>query len=497
MVFFSELKDRTVLDSNGNLIGNLVDMIFVDGEKYAPISHIIYVGDDKYRKKVSWEMVKELAIQPGSESKGISIMLNKQRQELNPKFEDEKEFLVSSLLDKQIIDVDGLKVVRVNDIQLAKVDKFFSIVGVCVGTKSMLRRLGFSWLTKFLIPRAREKTILWESVESLDKELHTIHVKMKRSKIGNLHPSEIVDIMEDLSQRERTLIFNALDADKAAKTLAEAGPEIIESFFKDIKTHRIISILEHMSPDHAADIISVMPDEQGKHILEMMGEESRHKIKEILNYPEESAGALMRTDYIAIPSEFTAQKVINLIRQTKPSSEMMYRLYVVDRKHHLLGVLTIRALLLAEPEQQVTLFMKQNIIKVKVDSRKEDIARALSKYNLFVLPVVDALNTLKGVVTADDVLTELIPKSWKKRGSRLRRYRYGQEPGQKATGQSFGKDKGAGLLVNTSDPEKSQSAAGSANDAQTSENAADEAAEPASDPLPETENEEKHEKSAE
>jgi magnesium transporter len=493
MVFFSELKDRDVLDSSGNTIGNLIDMIFVDGEKYAPISHIIYVGDDKYRKKVSWETVKELAIQPGSESKGISIMLNKQRQELNPKFEDEKEFLVSSLLDKQIIDVDGLKVVRVNDIQLAKVDKFFSIVGVCVGTKSMIRRLGFSWLTKFLVSRAKEKIILWESVESLDKDLHTIHVKMKRSKIGNLHPSEIVDIMEDLSQRERTLIFNALDADKAAKTLAEAGPEIIESFFKDIKTHRIISILEHMSPDHAADIISVMPNEQGKHILEMMREDSRHKIKEILNYPEESAGALMRTDYIAIPNEFTAQKVINLIRQTKPSSEMMYRLYVVDKKHHLLGVLTIRALLLAEPEQKVTEFMKQNIIKVKVDSRKEDIARALSKYNLFVLPVVDALNTLKGVVTADDVLTELIPKSWKKRGSRIRRYRYGQEPGQKALLQNASKaEKGAELLVNTADAEKVQNSVASSDEPAS----ANEAANPADDPASETK-EEKHTKSAE
>jgi magnesium transporter len=258
MVFYSDIKGRQVIDSVGEEVGRLVDLIFVDGEKFAAISHIIYVGDDRYRKKVVWESVKELA----GDGTRLRLILNKARADLKPQFEDEKELLVGSLLDKQIIDIDGLKVVRVNDVHLAKVDRFFSVVGVCVGGKSFVRRLGIPWVSRYLMPKAEERMIPWDSVEPLDRDLHSIHVKMQRTKIGKLHPSEIADIMEDLSQRERALIFNSLDADKAAKTLFESNEEVREAFLKDMKTHRIINILEHMSPDQAADMLSLMPKER-------------------------------------------------------------------------------------------------------------------------------------------------------------------------------------------------------------------------------------------
>jgi magnesium transporter len=158
-------------------------------------------------------------------------------------------------------------------------------------------------------------------------------------------------------------------------------------------------------------------------LLRMMHDDARHKIREILRYPEESAGSMMRTDFIAIPNHYTADKVMQLIRHTKPSSEMMYRLYVVDERHKLLGVLTIRGLLLAQPDEIVTAFMKQKIIKIKVDATKDMMAQALSKYNLFVLPVVDELNMLKGVITADDILEEVIPKKWHKNRHRFKRTR--------------------------------------------------------------------------
>jgi magnesium transporter len=420
MVFYSELRDKDVYDSEGTKVGSLVDMIFVDGERYAHVSHIIYIGDDRYRKKVSFELIKELAI---DEHGRKEIRLNKERQVINPQFEDEKDLRVGSLLDKQIIDIDGLKVVRVNDLELAKIDKAFSIVGVCVGGKSFIRRLGLPWLTGLLQKKAKERVIPWGSVEPLDKSLHSIHVKLKRTKIGKLHPSEIADIMEDLSLRERALIFSSLDTGKAAMTLVEANEEVQESFLKDEKTHRILMVLEHMSPDQTADILSMMPKEKAEELIGMMRDEEKHKVREILGYHEESAGGLMRTDYIAIPDDYTAEKVINLIRQTKPESELLYRLYVVDKRHKLLGVLTIKSLILAQPDELVTGFMRHNILKIKVDAPKEEVAKALSMYSLFALPVVDELNTLKGVVTADDVLEELIPKKWQKRRMRFKRTR--------------------------------------------------------------------------
>ncbi|MEM4267680.1 MAG: CBS domain-containing protein [Candidatus Woesearchaeota archaeon] len=414
MVFFSEILRKDIVDSNGKHVGKLADLIFIDGEKTAQISHLVYVSDDKYRKKIPWGLVKELTALKEQRHAEIKIVLNVQKDNIRPLFEDEKEWLVSKLLDKQIIDIDGLKVVRVNDVHLSKADGHFSIVGVCVGMKSFVRRLGLGALTRWLMPEVKEKIIPWDSVEPLDKDLHNLHVSLKRTKIDRLHPSEIADIMEELSQRERVLIFNSLEPSKAAKTLVEATPRIQQTFIKNLKIHRIVSILERITPDQAADIISLMPQSRSEKILAMMHEDHRQKVQEILKYPLESGGALMRTDYIAIPDDYTAHKIMELIRRTKPSSEMLYRLYVVDKKHHLLGVLTIRTLLLAEPKQKVTEFMKQNIIKVKVDTPKEDIAKALAKYNLFVLPVVDEFNILRGVVTADDVLSEVMPKSWRK-----------------------------------------------------------------------------------
>jgi magnesium transporter len=423
MVYFSQLKGRSVYDSKGRSIGTTADLAFTDGEKYAEICHLIYSSREKYRKKIPWGFVKEIKDNPQTKGIDADIYLNAPESELNPTFEGENEFLVSRLVDKQIIDVDGVKVVRVNDVLLGKIEQSFCIVAVCVGAKSFIRSLTGERLGDIIGSRITEHIIPWEFVEPLDPEIQRLHIKLKRSKIADLHPADIADLMEDLTYKERELIFNALDKDKAAKTIIESEPDVQKSFLKTMKVNSILEILENIPPNHAADILSVMPEQMRHDILKLMSRDAARSIREIMGYPDVSVGSIMHTEFVAVPSDYTAQKAIELLRKVKPSSDKMYRIYVVDNEQKLVGFLPLGTLVTAPAKEKIHNLMKTKIVKLTTKTSKQDAAKALSKYNLFVVPVVDENNFLKGVVKAEDVISEVMPKSWKKRRFVARRTR--------------------------------------------------------------------------
>ena len=415
MVYFSQLKGRRVYDSEGSQIGMTADLCFTDGEKYAEISHLIYSSRNRYRKKIPWRFVKEIKDSPGTSRLEADIYLNAPESELNPTFEQEKELLVSKLVDKQIIDVDGIKVVRVNDVLLGKIEDSFCIVAVCVGAKSFIRSLAGEKLGELVSSKISEHIIPWEFVEPLDPEIQRLHIKLKRSKIADLHPADIADLMQDLTYKERELIFNSLDKEKAAKTIIESEPEVQKSFLKTMKFNSILEILENIPPNHAADILSVMPEHMRSDIMRHMSRDIARPIREIMGYPDMSVGSIMHTEFVAVPSDYTAQKAIELLRKIKPASDKMYRIYVVDREQKLVGFLPLSSLVTAPAKERIEGLMKTKIVKLTTKTSKQDAASALSKYNLFVVPVVDENNYLKGVVKADDVIGEMMPKSWKRR----------------------------------------------------------------------------------
>jgi sporulation protein YlmC with PRC-barrel domain/CBS domain-containing protein len=415
MVYFSQLQGRPVYDSNGKNIGILRDLIFIDGEKFAEISHLIYCAKDNWRRKIPWKFVKELSDKNDNKKMDIDIHLNTPENELEPTFEREKELLVSKIVDKQIIDVDGVKVVRVNDVLLGKIEETFSIAAVCVGAKSFMRSLAGERIGEAMSSGVKENIIPWEFVEPLDPEIQKLHIKLKRSKIEKLHPADIADLMEDLTYQERELIFNNLDKDKAAQTIIESEPEFQKSFLKTMKLNSIVEILENIPLNHAADILSIIPDYMKNDIVNNLSKETAKKIKEIMKYPEASVGSIMHTDFFSIPNSYTAEETINLLRKIKPASELMYRIYITDADQKLVGFLPLRTLVTAPANEKVENLMKTKIIKLTVFTSKQDAAIALAKYNIFVLPVVDENNVLKGVLKADDVISEVIPRSWKVR----------------------------------------------------------------------------------
>lgn len=414
MVYYSELKGRPVYDSNKKKLGVLSDLVFVDGLEYAEVTHLLYSDEEKYNRKIRFSLVEEFKEEKNRRKGEIVIKLSQPAEKINPFFLKNEELLVGEIVDKQVVDVSGAKIVRVNDVLLGKVGSKFCVVAVAVGKRSFMARLGASSLVNSLPVKLKEHIIRWESVESLEPKLHDIHLKIQKNKITDLHPEDIADVMEDMSHKERVLIFKTLDKDVAAQTLIGAEPEVTQSVFKSLKIGRIRDLLEDIPPDQAADIISLMDSAERDGLLTAMRPGRAGEIRKILGYHPESAGALMDTEFIAVPGTNTAQETIDLLRKLAPSSDKIYHLYVVDKQDKLLGVLSIRRLITAPPEKKVSDLMKKEVIHVNLATSKEDIAKTITRYDIFVLPVVDENSVIKGVVTADDVLTEVMPEEWRR-----------------------------------------------------------------------------------
>lgn len=415
MVFLSELLGKPVLDSTGKELGILYDLIFQDGSNIAPITHFVYRCQEKYKKRLPWKYVKGLK-QVHEQKTIFSLLLNASSQELEPAFVHENDLLARELLDKQIIDVSGLKVVRVNDVLLNKIDEQFAITGVCVGLASFLRRLGFEKEGLFgqhLFQVAKEKIISWKYVEPLTTDTQNVHLREAGNKIAELHPGDIADLMEELNPKERILIFNKLDKQTAAKTLIEADEAVQESFFKGAKIQRIIDLLESLPASRAADLLRIMDEEAVKKILAQVRQDTAAKITDVLKYQEDTAGGLMRTEVFILVDEDTTQKALQKIRKERP--EQVQVLHIVDKENHLVGTVSMRSLLTAKPRAVLKDFMRKDPIALPLTALKEDIATALEKYNYVTLPVIDQENKLHGIITADDVLSEIIPESWMKR----------------------------------------------------------------------------------
>jgi len=414
MVYFSQLTNRCIFDNNNECLGKLIDLVFLDGKNYAQITYLVYRDENNYKKKIAWSFVKEFKEGTNEKDDKLCIYLNSSIDEVTPFFLKQKESLVGDILDKQVIDVNGVKVVRVNDLILGKVDNMFCIVAVCVGATSFVRRLGIPKLSGLASTGIKDHVIPWKSVERLEPAFHDLHLKVQRDKIEDLHPEDIADIMEDVSPSERILIFNSLDERKAAKTLLKSEKGIRGHVLKSFKLKKIMDLLENIPTDHAADIISLMPVKRGEDILNAMDKKVAAKIRKILNYFPKSVGSLMKTEFISVPTNNTARQTINSLRKTNPPSGTAYHIYVVDKDKHLIGVLPVRALLIANPASKVEEIMNKRVIYVRDHSSKETAARLMARYDLFVLPVVDKDNILRGLIKSDDVLNEYIPERLKR-----------------------------------------------------------------------------------
>jgi CBS domain-containing protein/sporulation protein YlmC with PRC-barrel domain len=412
MQFLTKVLGRTVFDSIGEAVGKVRDVLVTPAEPL-PIVSALVIGNGR-QSIVPWRQVRE-------EVERFSLPVRKDRAaEYRPG--DDDIWLKRDVLDRQIVDVHDYKVVRVNDVRFVEAPGEVRLLGVDASTRGLLRELGVEWVANLLRMAFRkpvpERIIAWNDVETLEQAAGPIKLKIPLQKLARLHPADIADIIEQMNPMQRADVIESLDVETAADVLPEASPEIQAEIIEDIDPERASDILEEMDPDEAADILGDLPEERTEELLKEMEPDEAEDVRELLEYEDETAGGLMTTDYVAIAEDMTAQGTINFLRDLAPDAETIYYIYVVSQDNMLVGVLSLRDLIVAQPETLIKEFMVTRVIHVHPEASLREAAELFQKYNLLAVPVVDFDSELKGIITVDDMLENIPAEAWRGRPGR-------------------------------------------------------------------------------
>ncbi|VAX30720.1 Mg/Co/Ni transporter MgtE, CBS domain-containing [hydrothermal vent metagenome] len=321
------------------------------------------------------------------------------------------------------MDATGAKVVRVNDIKLEGFEGKAVLVAVDVGMRGILRRLGierqgneFFKLFRIELPH---NLISWTYIQPLEPKLKTIALTVPRQMVANLHPADIAEIISSVSREEGTSLFTDLDLKTAAETLSELEPDVQASIITEMEPEKASDIIEEMPPDEAADILGDLPTEKMKALLESIDQEDAEDIQELLEHEENTAGGLMTNEFIAYEPEIKVSEAIERFKRDAAEIETIYYIYVIDPDEKLLGVLSLRELLLADPEKTLSDIMVTNLKTLNPEDDENIVAAAISKYNLAAIPVVDNDNVLLGIVTMDDIIDRILPPKAKRKRKKV------------------------------------------------------------------------------
>ncbi len=327
--------------------------------------------------------------------------------------------LERDLLDQQIIDVHGRKVVRVNDVDIQKdlSDHHLALklAAVDVGARGAVRRLLKGVVPgaalRALLRRIPERMIPWEFVDLIETDpARRVKLKISHDRLAKLHPADIADIVEELAPAEREAVFETLDEEVAAEALEEIQPKLQVSIVESLDSDRAADIVEEMDPDAAADLLGDLPEERSQQILEEMEPEQREEVSELLEFEENTAAGRMTTEYLALPSSAKVADAIERMRNFEGGIESLSTIYLLDESARLVGAVPLSKLVLAAQETPLMSLTSEPIISCTAGCREKDVAETFDKYNLLTLPVVDAEGKLTGVITADDVISLLRAK---------------------------------------------------------------------------------------
>ncbi len=425
MIFLTTLLRKSVYDSEGKRLGTPRDL-YVTLDETFPVVNALVVrsAPGNHDLIIPWSQVHSLE-EP-------QIYLTVKRSQLVTYTPPADALLLGrDILDKQIVDTQGFRVVKVNDLKLAQIKKTARLVGVDISLSGLLRRLGIlaplELLGQVLPVRFSERTITWNYVEPIQVQKLTgqlapalattgagasgvvsqVQLNVSHNKLADLHPADIADILEQLDVEEAGAVLESLSDETAADTLNEVEAPLQSELLSGLDPERASDLLEALAPDDAADILAEIPQDEAERLLSLMPAEEAQPIRELLRYGAETAGGIMTTEVLPLSEHLTAEEALAYLRQHSEHLEMIYNLYIVDDEHHLVGVVSLRELVVAEPTTTMESLMDSDVIKVSTDTDQEQVARVIAKYDLLGVPVVDEANHLVGLITVDDVIDVL------------------------------------------------------------------------------------------
>ncbi len=327
--------------------------------------------------------------------------------------------LVRDLLDQQIIDVSGRKVVRVTDLtfEVRSQDEHdvLYVSEVDIGLRSIFRRLAQGVLPRRLVRRLQRpippNSIRWEFCNIVESDpQRRLRLNITHQMLEEMHPADLADIMEELSPEDREAIFTAIDSEVAAEALSEVDPKMQASILESLDTEKAAEIVEEMSPDQAADVLAELERETSEEILDEMETEPKEEVRELLEFEEDTAGGMMNTEYVALNEAATVAEGIEALKKNEELLETLNALFLINQEEQLVGVVPLARLFISPASAQLKELAADTLIQVTVEENQDRVTELFDKYNLLTLPVVGEDGKLAGVITADDIITVLRKK---------------------------------------------------------------------------------------
>lgn len=403
-MYLSQLLKSPVADSSDAVIGRLNDILIepINGG-YAPLKFLVVAGRGRTREPlyIPYEFVANMShedialkhlrttIPAGAPANGLVR-------------------LVRDILDQQIVDVEGARVVRVNDLKLGVVDNVMSVIGLDVSWRGVLRRLGlsrFDFLNVFKV-----NLIDWRKAEPIRGvlKLNTIS-----KDISTLHPADLANIIEDLNIKHGSLLVGSLDSKMAAKVVEEMKPEIQQLVMRYLGPERAAKIMERMSIDEAVDLLQQLPREEGKKFLSYLQQTRLQEMERLLPYAKDTAGGMMTLDYMSARPEWTVKETVEEVKRVSPRLRSLLYVYVTDEAGKFKGAVSLRRLVTADPDVPLKSIMKKlpKNSTLKVADPVDKVGRLMTKYNLYTAAVLERDHKLVGILTIDDVMRHLVPNA--------------------------------------------------------------------------------------
>nr|WP_320039011.1 CBS domain-containing protein [uncultured Bacteroides sp.] len=409
--YLSRVIGRKIFDVNGQYIGIVKDLL-VNADNTNQTERPLVTGIKiKSPDKTGFYSFEHFKVQKINGKLKVSCS---QLIQLSQENIDNDLYLASVVLDKQIVDLNGRKLVRVNDIRLVSVANGTFAVAVDIGIEGLLRRIGIAKPLKIFLSYFKvnipAKFILWEDVEAIDFSNLNIKLSKIHSKLQTLHPSDLADIIEDLGKKASADVFLSLDEERAADVLEEMEADAQVHIIESLSIEKAADVLDKMPADEVADILNALEEEKAELLLNEMEKKTSEEVRELLDYPEDSVGSLMATEIISFSKEKTVNDVLNELREKKPEAATLYNLFVTDEKEELIATVSLRDIVVSSPEATINEIMKPSPVCLRDDQDVDEIAEIVSKYNMLAIPVVDNANVLQGMVVIDDVIEDLINK---------------------------------------------------------------------------------------
>lgn len=422
-VYFSELIDKPVFDAGKELIGETYDIILKPSAVYPQSACLIIRKGFPNRKYavISWDHIKEI----DAYSHEITLNIESSKAAFKEKHDNKDELtLRRDILDQQVVDTHNHKVIRINDIHLLFVEQVLMVAHVDISSRGLVRRLGFEKIVDFLLALVaknapylkNEHLISWKYIQplSINPASMTIKVDLPEKQFSSIPAADLGEIFLDLNIKQKLIFFRSLDIKTQARVFINIDFKTQKTLVDDLEPRQVAELLNNIPSDEATDFLEKLPENMAEHILSFIETKYAKKLSQLLGYSGESAGGLMTAEYTVFPKNTTVESALKQIKERVYKVEPAQYVYIVDENNRLLGATNFRRLILANPQEPIQNLAFPKTYFVHLNSGVKEVAYLMEKYKYYTIPVVDENHILQGIITVDDILSQLIAFAWRR-----------------------------------------------------------------------------------